>query len=135
LISEDGTDVALALAVTHDIAPDVQFYSTQAYLPIRRIISCTASSRPAPQAVFDATHAKLLADQLSAHIRSDRTISERQGRLHIFAAAPNALVFFIGQVARSFGRCILYDYDFDSNAPGAYQRSLIFPPPTQPKHQ
>ena len=135
LISEDGTDVALALGVTHDIAPDVQFYSTQAYLPIRRIISCTASSRPAPQAVLDATHAKLLADQLSAHLRSDRTIAERQGRLHIFAAAPNALVFFIGQLARSFGRCILYEYNFDTSAPGAYQPSLIFPPPTQPKHQ
>lgn len=132
-ILEDAQDVALALSVTHQVTPDIEVYIAQAGLKVRRILACTVGLQPNSQAVLDATHAKLLADQLSHHLRSDRTISERQGKLHIFAAAPNALVFFIGQLARSFGACVLYEYDFDSSAPGAYQMSLTFPPPVLPE--
>ncbi|MHC0068683.1 SAVED domain-containing protein [Nostoc sp. UIC 10890] len=66
---------------------------------------------------------------LAISIQSQHPTLERQGVLHIFIAAPNALVFFIGQLARSFGSCIVYEYDFDRNIPGAYQPSLKFPPP------
>ncbi|WP_341531834.1 SAVED domain-containing protein (plasmid) [Nostoc sp. UHCC 0302] len=125
---EDGTDVAIALSVTHSVASDVQAYIALAQLPIHRIFFYMPSNGANSQAIVDATHAKLLADQLSARLRSDRTILERQGKLHIFVAAPNALVFFIGQLARSFGSCIFYEYDFDQNTPGAYQPSLMFPP-------
>lgn len=135
MLSEDGTDVALGLAVTQNVTPDVKTYIAQAKLPIRRIISCMVPCRPSQQAVLDASHAKLLAEQLSDYLRTARTTPERQGKLHIFAAAPNGLVFFIGQLARSFGPCVLYEYDFDTSAPGAYQSSLIFPPATLPEHQ
>ena len=127
-ISEDGTDVALALCVTHQVTSDVQIYIEREKLPVSRILTCTPPSGPGPGSILDADHAKLLAEQLSAHLKKNRTNVERQGKLHIFVAAPNALVFFIGQVARSFGSCVLYEYDFDKNLPGAYQPSLTFPP-------
>jgi len=129
LISEEGTDVAVALSVTHSVTSDVQVYIAQEHLPVHRIFSYTLPKGASPQAIVDATHAKLLADHLSSRLKNDRTPLERQGVLHIFIAAPNALVFFIGQLARSFGSCIVYEYDFDRNIPGAYQPSLKFPPP------
>jgi hypothetical protein len=128
LLAEGGSDIAIAIAITHDISTDVKFYLAQTQLPIRRIISATLPGRPNPQAILDGDHAKLLADQLSNYLRVNRTLTERQSQLHIFAAAPNGLVFFIGQVARSFGTTAFYEYDFDTNMPGAYQPSLAFPP-------
>lgn len=127
-ILENGTDIALALCVTHNITSDVRVYIERENLPIRRILTCTLPNGSNQRSVLDADHAKLLAEQLSAHLREVRTDTERRGKLHLFVAAPNALVFFIGQSARSFGSCILYEYDFDSNTPGAYQPSLAFPP-------
>ena len=128
IISEDGTEVALALCVTHQVTPDVKTFIEHEKLPVSRILTCTPPSGPGPGSILDADHAKLLADQLSAHLKTKRTSVERQGKLHLFVAAPNALVFFIGQVARSFGSCIFYEYAFEDNLPGAYQPSLSFPP-------
>ena len=47
---------------------------------------------------------------------------------HLRRAAPNAFMFFLGQLAKGFGPCTVYEYDFDTNAPGAYQASISFPP-------
>jgi len=128
LLAEEDLDTAIAIAVTHDITQDVKFYLAQNQLPIRRIISAALPGGPSPRAILDGDHAKLLADQLSNYLKTKRTIIERQNKLHIFAAAPNGLAFFIGQVAHSFGVTVFYEYDFDTNLPGAYQPSITLPP-------
>lgn len=125
---EDGTDLALALSVTHDVSSDVRGYLERENIPVGRILKCSLPSGVNNAAIQNADHAKVLADQLSNYLRINRTSLERQSKLHIFAAAPNGLVFFIGQVSRSFGSCVLYEYDFDSNAPGGYTSSIILPP-------
>jgi hypothetical protein len=127
-VSDSGLDTVIALSVTHNVLEDVRTYASQSLHQVRRIISCIVPPGPSNQAVRDGTHAKLLANQLAAYFKTSRTNKERQGQLHIFAAAPNALVFFLGQLARSFGSCILYEYAFETNALGAYQPSLSFPP-------
>jgi hypothetical protein len=129
--SEDGTDLALALCVTHDVTSDVRAYLEQENLQVSRILSCSLPSGSNNTAIKDADHAKFLSDQLSNYLRNNRTILERQSKLHLFVAAPNGLTFFIGQTSRSFGPCVLYEYDFDSNVPGAYEPSLRFPPRNQ----
>lgn len=128
LFLEDGTELALALCVTHDVTSDVRVYLERENLLVGRILKCFLPSEVNNSAIKDADHAKVLTDQLSNYLRSNRTILERQSKLHLFAAAPNGLIFFIGQNSRSFGSCVLYEYDFDSNAPGAYKSSLRFPP-------
>ena len=42
-------------------------------------------------------------------------------------AAPNGFMFFLGQLARGFGKTSLYEYDFELNAPGAYTPALTLP--------
>jgi hypothetical protein len=56
-----------------------------------------------------------------------RSGTEREGLLHIFAAAPNGFMFVLGQLSQGFGKALLYEYDFDSNALGAYKPSIRFP--------
>ena len=46
--------------------------------------------------------------------------------LHIFAAAPNAFMFHLGQVSRPFGKCILYEYDFEQRGNCSYIPSIQF---------
>lgn len=49
-----------------------------------------------------------------------------KGYLHIFAAAPNAFMFHLGQVSRPFGKCILYEYDFEQRGNCSYIPSIQF---------
>jgi hypothetical protein len=123
----EGNDVAIALSATHDVLEDVRVYIDRSVPEVRRIVSLAVLPEPSTTVVRDGTHALALAQEVASIMRK-RTAHERMGRLHIFAAAPNAVMFFLGQLARSFGRCVLYEYDFEGNAPGAYEASLVFPP-------
>lgn len=128
-LSTGGCDVAVAFSVTHDVLDDVQEFISRELPQVGRILSCTIEPRPSQTAVRDGAHACTLAEELATRIKR-RSRQERAGVLHIFAAAPNALMFFIGQLARGFGRCAMYEYDFDTGTPGAYQASMSFPPPS-----
>ncbi|WP_009631121.1 SAVED domain-containing protein [Synechocystis sp. PCC 7509] len=134
LISDEGVDIALTISATHDVLSDVEDYITQSKLIFHRIISCSLCAGASQQAVLNADHAKLLATHLSNHLKSARTTAERKAKLHIFAAAPNALVFSVGQLAQSFGSCVFYEYDFDRSNPGEYQPTLSFPFPILHEH-
>jgi hypothetical protein len=121
-------DVALALGITRPVTDDVAVYLEDAGLPVHRILPLTPTGGPGFQAVRDGFHALELAQAIAWQIRG-RTLDERRGVLHLFAAAPNALLFFLGQLARGLGRIQLYEYDFESGLPGAYRPSLLLPPP------
>lgn len=74
-----------------------------------------------------------LAEALLPRLRQ-RTPEERDGRLHIFYAGPNALQFYLGQLARPLGRIVLYEYDFEGQqvAQERYQPSIELPPVKSP---
>ena len=55
-----------------------------------------------------------------------RSTVERRATLHIFAAAPNAFMFFLGQNSVGFGKCILYEYDFEQRNSCTYSQSISF---------
>ena len=124
--TSDGNDVAVVISATHDALGDVQIYLDRTLPNVRRVVSLAARPKPSSTAVRDGTHALALAQEVASAVKC-RSSEERMGTLHLFAAAPNALVFFLGQLAHSFGPCMLYEYDFESNAPGAYEPSLMFP--------
>ena len=126
-ITAGGHDVALAISVTHDVEPDVAAYVKKQLPVVSRNMHCRMPV-PGNTSIPDAAPACFLAQQISAILKTQRTPEERAGRLHLFFAAPNSFAFFLGQLARSFGSLTVYEYDFDTNLPGAYWPSASLPP-------
>lgn len=123
----DGRDVAVALSLTHRIADEVRLFVNQALPNVGHVIHCAPANGHGFSAVTDGSHARRLAEELGTILRERRSIEERSATLHIFSAAPNAFTFSLGRIARSLGRVLLYEHDFDSGAPAAYAPSLMFP--------
>jgi len=128
LVDGTGDDVALAIAATHHIKADVEDYVTTNLPHVGRIVTVAPPAGSGDRTITDGGHAKEIVDRICDHLKRHRTTSERRRLLHIFSAAPNTLLFYLGQRARVLGRCTLYEYDFDTGAPGAYTPSLSFPP-------
>jgi hypothetical protein len=119
-------DMAMALSITRPVLADVQEFLKKAQVPIRRTMPIELEAGPAWNSVRDGLHALRLAEVIATKIAS-RTIQERYGIVHLFAAAPNALLFFLGQLSNGLGRIQLYEHDFESGAPGAYSPSILLP--------
>lgn len=124
--SEDR-DVAVALSATHEVLEQVLDYLDEARIPAGRVLHAAVHPEPAPTAVRDGAHALRLAQTLGRAIRS-RTPAERRGTLHLFAAAPNGLLLFLGQLAPGFGPVQLYEYDFEGRIHGTYRPTVLLRP-------
>lgn len=125
----DGSDLAFAISVTHEIADDVVGYARDHMPEIGQVIPLRVLPKPSPTAVRDGTHAFQLAQSAIALARAAQGTVPRGGRVHLFAAAPAGLLFFMGQLARVLGPCCIYEHDFDRVRPLPYECSGIFPSP------
>lgn len=124
--NENQYDSALVLNVTRNIYDDVIKFIEEKKLSIGSIINCTPSDIGATNfSIEDGTHATALANSVYNAI-GKRSIMERRATLHIFAAAPNAFMFFLGQNSVGFGKCILYEYDFEQRNSCTYSQSISF---------
>jgi hypothetical protein len=132
VLREDTKDVVLVLNVSQDATEDVMAF-VQSHPEIRRVLVLSVQPAIGPTAVKDANHCLQLAQAVST-ILKHRSGVEREGVLHVFAAAPNGFMFLLGQLSQGFGKTVLYEYDFDSNALGAYQPSIPFPFTKEGKH-
>ncbi|HTQ79572.1 MAG TPA: SAVED domain-containing protein [Thermoanaerobaculia bacterium] len=119
-------DVALAVGISNPVVEDVEAYLNRTGWPVRRILPATLAKGTGQGGVRDGLHAMVLAEDLAQRIRR-RTSAEREGVLHLFISAPNALLFFLGQIARNFGRVQLYEYEFGTGRLGAYRPSILLP--------
>jgi hypothetical protein len=119
-------DMAMALSITRPVLVDVQEFLKTTQVPVRRTMPVELAAGPAWNGVRDGLHALRLAEVIATKIAS-RTIQERYGVVHLFAAAPNALLFFLGQLSNGLGRIQLYEHDFESGLPGAYSPSILLP--------
>ena len=119
-------DSALILNVTRPVYNDVVEYIKEKNLSIGRIINCTPNEIGATNfSIEDGNHAAALANSVYNAI-ARRTTVERRATLHIFASAPNAFMFFLGQNSRGFGKCVLYEYDFEQRDSCSYSKSINF---------
>jgi len=119
-------DSALILNVTRNIYGDVIEFIKESDLLIGRIINCMPSEVGGTNfSIQDGTHAAFLANSVYSAIARRSTI-ERRATLHIFASAPNAFMFFLGQNSQGFGKCILYEYDFEQRNSCSYSPSIDF---------
>jgi hypothetical protein len=122
-----GADVAVAMSVTHSVLDDAVLYLRKHAPHVGRVLHLVALEGPSQSAVRDADHAVALAEQAARAIRNFRTEGERAGRIHLFAAAPNAVLFFFGREAASVGPTTVYEYNFDELRPGDYSTGISLP--------
>lgn len=129
-LSPAAPDVAVALSVSQpDVAAHVKEFVERKKLPVGRILDATIFPKPDGRSVRGGEHALRLAQALLSRLQT-RFPHERGGRVHFFCAAPNALVFYLGQIASSLGKIVLYEFAFDAeDSFGRYQQSIELPPP------
>lgn len=126
MFDDNHYDSALILNVTRNIYKDVVGYIKENNLSIGRIINCTPNEVGATNfSIEDGNHAAVLANSVYNAI-AQRTTVERRATLHIFASAPNAFMFFLGQNSLGFGKCVLYEYDFEQRTSCSYSPSIDF---------
>ena len=123
-IDINGSDTCLTISVTRDIKDNVIEYISESGLKIRRMITLTIGGKgPSFDSIQNANHAINLVQQVVSSL-AQRTTAERRANIHIFASAPNAFMFFLGQRSRGFGNCILYEFDLEAKDTGTYSTSF-----------
>ena len=129
-VNPKGCDVGIVLSVTHNACPEVLNY-VRGHLPqIGRILIFTVQPDVGPASVVDGDHAWDLAREVVSVVREKRLRHTAMGPLHVFGAAPNGLMFFLGRLARSLEPIQLYEHEFESNQSIRYRQSLSLPPTT-----
>lgn len=123
----DGTEVALAVEVTHEVADDIAIYARRELPAVGHILVMTVAGGPGRTSVRDGAHAHALAAALVASVQPHRRAEARSRPIHIFAAAPGALMFLIGRGSAPWGPTVTYEYDFPNRAPGAYSPAFHLP--------
>lgn len=125
VLSEEPGDMAVAVSLTHDVAPAVRAFLARSLPGVSSLLVATPSCGPGAKSVVCGQHAFDLAESLVRHINSLRT--ESRPTLHLFVAAPNAFTFFLGQRQPSLGMTTLYEYDLEGGRGGSYSPSLTLP--------
>jgi hypothetical protein len=118
-----GPDIALAISVARPTDSQVRTYVSQRLPAVGTIVSFAMPTGAGQQTVRGGGHAVRLAEQISAEVarlRSDKP----DATLHIFAAAPNALLYFLGQEHQAIAPCVVYEFDFDRQGSKTYQPSF-----------
>lgn len=115
-----GDEIAIAISLTHDTAPDVRHYL--ANLPaVGKLVIAQLTSGPSGISVKCGHHAFLLAESVAARLRA---VAAGSKRTHIFMAAPNGFAFFLGQNQISFGASSIYEFDFEGKRGRTYSLGL-----------
>jgi len=90
-----GSDLALAVALTHDPTADVQAYLREAGIPVASLLVLGPAGDPGHQAVPDGQWASGWARAAREHARgAARTCGARV--IHLFIAAPQAIALMLG---------------------------------------
>lgn len=131
--ADGSADVVVVLSVTHAIGGDVRAHCQQAGLMPATFLELIPEHGVGPSSILGPNHAQKLAVEALAHVRGVRGTLGRGARVHLFAAAPNALLFFLGQAAGDLLQPIqLYEHDWEGVRGSLYLPSLSLPPNVNP---
>jgi hypothetical protein len=118
-----GSDMIVMISVTHDVQSAADAYRRKFLPGVGKTLHATPLAGPGAAVVAGGQHAADLADQITREIRTAR--EDQDGIVHLFAACPNALIFYLGQQHRGIGPVIVYEYDFDRRGNKTYQPSFL----------
>lgn len=118
----DGDEIVLAVSLSRSVLDDVRVH-VRAKLPhVGQMIHLTVPNGSGQSSVRGGEHAAQLADFAADAIQ--RAKLPGMSRVHIFVAAPNAFMFYLGQQRESMGPCTLYEYDFGGQRGEGYRMAF-----------
>ena len=119
----DGAAMAVAIGVAQPVGQEVVKYVAANLPDVGRIMHFTPPGGPGHAAVTGGAHAVALAEQIAREVRQAK-LDNLRAPVHIFAACPNALLFYLGQNHESYAPSTMYEYDFQGLGNGTYTPSV-----------
>lgn len=118
-----GLEIAVAISISQRTEAQVRAYVAARLPQAGMLVQFEPPSGPGQQVVAGGRHAAMLAEQIANTIRDLKAVSPNS-LVHIFAACPNALLFYLGQQHQSIAPCIVYEFDFDRRGDKTYHPSF-----------
>jgi SMODS-associated and fused to various effectors sensor domain len=118
----DGPEIAVAISVAQSAEAAARAYCEASLPKVGRLVVLALG--PSQRSVLGGGHAAALAESVANHLRSLKG-KDIDDVAHVFAAAPNALLFYLGQQHQAISPCVVYEYDFDRRGNKSYQPSMI----------
>jgi len=120
----NGREIAIAISVSQPVVAQARTYIAGQLPQVGKLISLAMPTGPGQQNVAGGEHAAALAEQVSNYVRTLKA-DDPDAMVHIFAACPNSILFFLGQHHQGIAPCIVYEFDFDRRQHKTYQPSFI----------
>ena len=119
-----GKDIVAAISVAQHVETQVRQYVTNFLPSSGQLLTFSFLNGTGHQLVAGGGHAAALAEQIANAIRQAKK-NDLDTMVHIFAAVPNSLMFYLGQQHQSIAPCIVYEFDFDRRGNKTYQLSFV----------
>lgn len=120
----EGRDIAIAISIAQSAVMQARAYVANNLTQVGKLVSFSLASGPGQQTVVGGGHAARLAEQVSNYLRRIKAYHP-EAVVHIFAACPNTLLFFLGQGHQGVAPCVVYEFDFDRKGSKTYQPSFL----------
>lgn len=112
-----GEDLVIALSLVHDVTQATEGYCGKHITHGYKWLGVQPQTGPSGLSVRDGAHAWGIAVSVAAEVKTHLTPSVRN--IHLFAAAPNSVLFFLGQQL-GIGSITTYEFDFSHERGGSY---------------
>lgn len=118
-----GGELAISVSVAQPTQAAVLAFVQETLPDVGKVLNCRLPTGPSQTGIAGGHHAAQLSDQLASKVKTLRE-TNAVTRVHLFIAAPNALLFYLGQQAQALGRHQMYEYDMDGKLGGSYVASI-----------
>lgn len=119
-----GSEIVAVISIAQIADPQTRAYAASKLPNVGKLVHFTLPAGTGHRNVAGGEHAAALAEQISSTLRNERG-DNPDAVVHLFAACPNALLFFLGQHHQAVGPCIVYEFDFDRQQNKTYQPSIL----------
>lgn len=119
-----GRDIAIFVSAAQDVVPQARAYIGKASLNVGTVLAFSFAGGPGQQRIAGGAHSAALAEQVANAVRRMK-VEDPDAVVHLFASAPNSLLFYLGQQHQAIEPCIVYEFDFDRRGNKSYHPSFM----------
>lgn len=119
-----GKDIGVAISVAQPVESQARQYISNQLPNLGQLLTFDLPDGTGHQKVAGGGHAAALAEQVASIVRQTKQ-DDADAVVHIFAAVPNSLIFYLGQHHQSIAPCIIYEFDFDRRGNKTYHPSFV----------